>query len=178
MRIVYGLRRVAIGLAASAALAIAGTGLVLAADVDVNVEGFAYGPSRIEVAVGDTITWTNSDNASHTATADDGSWDSGSIPGGSSGSVTFESAGTFPYHCEVHPDMVGTVTVLAAGAEPTTPATSTVDPTTVEVRPASLVGAAAAVIGLAGIVGALGFGLRLRQKAVVVSADPEPITDR
>jgi plastocyanin len=100
----------------------------LAADQAVAIGGFAYSPASITVSVGDTITWTNNDPQTHTATADDASWNSGNIAGGGgTKAVTFTTAGTFPYHCAIHSSMTGTVTVTAAapapGAEATTPPT-------------------------------------------------------
>jgi plastocyanin len=71
----------------------------------------AYAPSPISIAAGDTITWTNNDREAHTSTGDDGSWNSGTIAPGANFSRTFPSAGTFVYHCTIHPNMVGTVTV-------------------------------------------------------------------
>jgi plastocyanin len=71
----------------------------------------AYAPNPISVAIGGTITWTNNDVVAHTSTGDDGSWNSGTIAPGSNFSRTFPSAGTFAYHCTIHPGMVGTVTV-------------------------------------------------------------------
>ena len=103
-------------------VAIVGGGIALAADHAVAISGFSFSPAQITIAVGDTITWTNSDAQAHTASADDGAWDSGPLPGtGATRSVTFQQAGTFPYHCDIHPTMTGTVTVQAAGA--TAPAT-------------------------------------------------------
>jgi hypothetical protein len=67
------------------------------------------------VNVGDTITWTNQDTAPHTATASDGSFDTGNLSKGKSGSITFSKAGTFAYICSIHPSMKGTVTVADAG---------------------------------------------------------------
>lgn len=97
-------------------LALAGAGSVLAADQPVSISGFSYSPGSVTVTVGDTVTWTNSDAQAHTATADDGSWDTGSISNGASGTVTFSTAGTFPYHCAIHPEMTGTVIVQAAAS--------------------------------------------------------------
>lgn len=71
----------------------------------------AYAPNPISIAVGDTITWTNNDVVAHTSTGDDGSWNSGTVNPGANFSRTFPSAGTFSYHCTIHPGMVGTVTV-------------------------------------------------------------------
>lgn len=109
-------------------------GTALAADQSVAISGFSYSPASVTVSVGDTVTWTNSDAQAHTATADDSSWDTGNITGsGGTGAVTFATAGTFPYHCAIHPAMTGTVTVQAAaattapggGAGATTPPTDT-----------------------------------------------------
>jgi plastocyanin len=71
----------------------------------------AYAPNPIAVSVGGTVTWTNHDSTTHTSVANGGAWNSGSIAPGGTFSMTFSSAGTFPYHCSIHPGMVGTVTV-------------------------------------------------------------------
>jgi plastocyanin len=71
----------------------------------------AYSPNPVTVTVGTTIRWMNNDNVAHTSTANDSSWNSGSIAPGGSFSRTFMSAGSFPYKCTIHPNMVGTVTV-------------------------------------------------------------------
>jgi len=71
----------------------------------------AYAPNPIAVTVGGTVTWTNNDTVTHTSTADGGAWNSSSIAPGGTFSRTFSSAGTFQYHCTIHPGMVGTVTV-------------------------------------------------------------------
>jgi plastocyanin len=73
---------------------------------------FVFTPQHMQVSVGDTVTWTNQDEAPHTATADDDSFDTGTLSQGDSGEVTFEEAGTFTYFCEIHPDMLGAVTVV------------------------------------------------------------------
>ncbi len=89
---------------------------VLAADTAVEIKDFAFVPASATVSVGDAVTWTNADSAPHTATADDGSFDTGTLNQDGSESVTFDTAGTFPYHCEIHPEMTGTVVVEAAAA--------------------------------------------------------------
>jgi plastocyanin len=71
----------------------------------------AYAPNPISVSVGGSVTWTNNDATTHTSVANAGAWNSGSIAPGGQFSMTFPSAGTFPYHCSLHPGMVGTVTV-------------------------------------------------------------------
>ena len=77
----------------------------------VTIQNFAFSPETLTVKVGDKITWTNQDSAGHSATADDNSFDTGVIGQGQSGSITFSKAGTYTYHCSVHPMMKGTIVV-------------------------------------------------------------------
>jgi uncharacterized repeat protein (TIGR01451 family) len=76
---------------------------------------WGYSPSTITIHVGDTVTWTNVGAMAHTVTADDGSFDSGSLNTGDTWSMTFQTAGTFTYYCTPHPWMKGTVIVKSAG---------------------------------------------------------------
>jgi plastocyanin len=71
----------------------------------------AYAPAELIVAPGTTITWTNSDSVAHTSTSDAPGWNSGVIAARGAFSTTFQTTGTFPYHCSIHPGMVGRVTV-------------------------------------------------------------------
>jgi plastocyanin len=71
----------------------------------------AYSPNPLNVTVGTTVTWTNNDNTSHTSTANNGQWSSPVIGPSGQFSTTFTSAGSFSYHCTIHPGMVGTVNV-------------------------------------------------------------------
>lgn len=89
-------------------------GTALAADQAINIAGQAFNPASVTVSVGDSVTWTNADGVAHTATADDASFDTGNIAAGGSDSITFATAGSFPYHCAIHPAMTGTITVEAA----------------------------------------------------------------
>jgi plastocyanin len=111
------------------ALVLAQAAPVLAADQSVSIAGFAFQPGTVTVRVGDSVTWTNNDQVAHTADADNGSWGTGNIAAGASATLTFNSAGTYPYHCEIHPQMTGRVVVQAAagggGPGPTDPATDT-----------------------------------------------------
>jgi len=81
----------------------------------VSIVDFAFQPGSVEVAAGGTVTWTNTGQATHTVTADDGTFDSGQLAPGSSFSQTFDTAGTFTYHCAIHPQMTGTITVTGGG---------------------------------------------------------------
>ena len=71
----------------------------------------AFAPDEVDVAVGDTVTWTNNDSVSHTSTSDRSGWDSGVVAPGGHFSFAFPAAGTYQYHCAIHPGMVGTVVV-------------------------------------------------------------------
>jgi len=71
----------------------------------------AFAPPELNVQVGATVTWTNTDRDSHTTTSDAPGWNSGTIAPGRQFSFTFQNAGTFPYHCSFHPGMIGTVVV-------------------------------------------------------------------
>ena len=92
------------------------------ASASVTIHDFAFGPGSISVAVGSTVTWTNQDSVSHTVTADDGSFDSGRLAQGATFSQTFDTPGTYTYHCAIHPSMTGTITVEAGPAPSVAPA--------------------------------------------------------
>ena len=66
----------------------------------------------VTVQLGGKVIWQNEDTAPHTATADDGSFNTGTIEQGKIKSETFKQAGTFTYFCEIHPTMHGTVEVV------------------------------------------------------------------
>jgi plastocyanin len=87
---------------------------VAAASGGVTIQGFAFRPATIAIDQGDTVTWTNRDGVAHSATSDDGSFDTGLIEKGRGAAHTFQRAGTFSYHCTPHPDMTATVVVRAA----------------------------------------------------------------
>ena len=75
--------------------------------------GSAFSPAIDTVAVGTTVTWKNNDGYAHTSTSNTGVWDTGNIAGGASATTTFNTAGTYPYHCTYHVSMgmVGTIVV-------------------------------------------------------------------
>jgi plastocyanin len=77
----------------------------------VAIANMAFGPGTITVAKNTTITFTNSDAMLHSATSDNGAWDTGDIAKGGSKGITFATAGTFPYHCTHHLSMKATVVV-------------------------------------------------------------------
>lgn len=67
-------------------------------------------PSSITVKAGTTVTWTNNDSMAHTVTG--AGWSSDQLSYGQSFSHKFSSAGSFDYHCSIHPVMQGTVNVV------------------------------------------------------------------
>jgi plastocyanin len=86
-----------------------GGGPVLTSDVEIH--SMSFQPAAVQVPVGTTVTWTNSDGINHTVTSDTGAFDSGTMPDGDTFSYTFDTVGSFPYHCAIHPGMRGSVVV-------------------------------------------------------------------
>jgi len=72
------------------------------ADTSVSVGDNSFSPQTITIAPGDTVTWTNNGSMSHTVTADDSSYSSGTLSPGNTFSHTYGTAGTFPYYCQFH----------------------------------------------------------------------------
>ena len=81
----------------------------------VNIGDNFFDPPQSAVEPGSTITWTNNGDEPHTVTADDGSFDSGMLNPGDSYTVAFDGQGTVTYHCAIHPEMRGSVTVGGGG---------------------------------------------------------------
>ncbi|MFE9442586.1 plastocyanin/azurin family copper-binding protein [Streptomyces sp. NPDC006602] len=108
------------------------------ADYQVDIMGNKFGDGKqLVVEVGQTVQWTNHDSVPHTVTTTKApvKFDSGTLNQGDSWSYTFTKAGTYEYYCAVHPDMVASVKVVAAGdgggSTPTpTPTAPTPTPTT------------------------------------------------
>jgi len=88
-----------------------------ASDVVITIVGMngslSYSPNPATVKVGQTVAWKNADSLAHTATADAGTFDTGTLAAGATSSpITMTTAGTFPYHCAIHgSSMTGTLTV-------------------------------------------------------------------
>ncbi|HEU5117729.1 MAG TPA: plastocyanin/azurin family copper-binding protein, partial [Isosphaeraceae bacterium] len=80
--------------------------------VDVKIVDFAFDPEKTTVAIGGTVTWTNTAKTPHTIFAD---WAKSDILNtGDTFEHTFDKAGTFEYQCGLHPAMVGTIDVVEA----------------------------------------------------------------
>ncbi|HEY7032485.1 MAG TPA: cupredoxin domain-containing protein [Thermomicrobiales bacterium] len=85
----------------------------------VSIKDFQFSPASRSVIVGTTVTWTNTGDAPHTVTSDDGVFDSGRIEPGDDFSFTFDQVGTFTYHCAIHPRMKGKIVVKEANTAQT-----------------------------------------------------------
>jgi plastocyanin len=80
-----------------------------AGSADVSIEYASYKPRRLDVLMGDTVTWTNTSVRAHTVTAEDQSFDSGRVNGGERFVRTFDATGAYPYYCRLHPTIRGEV---------------------------------------------------------------------
>ena len=68
----------------------------------------------MQAKVGDVVGWTNGDSAPHTATMDDGSCSTDTLSQGATGLLVFNKAGTYTYHCKVHPTQMKDFTVVVS----------------------------------------------------------------
>ncbi|MBA3286517.1 MAG: cupredoxin family copper-binding protein [Acidimicrobiia bacterium] len=75
------------------------------------IAGFAFDPELLEIGVGDTVTWTNNDRATHNIRSDDQSVSSPDLRNGDTFDFTFDTAGTYAYICGIHTNMSGTIEV-------------------------------------------------------------------
>jgi plastocyanin len=108
-------------------LALVGAGLVAAcgpggpgtgtaepvATTSVNLPpSYRFEPEAVTVAAGSTVTWTNSDNFTHSVQLTDGEDEPRLMQPGQTAAITFDEPGTYPYRCHLHPqDLQGVVTV-------------------------------------------------------------------
>jgi plastocyanin len=92
------------------------------ATASVEISGFAFDPQVLTINAGDTVTWTNKDQAAHSASFVNNGPKTPVLTNGKSASLTFTTAGTFDYVCGIHgPQMPGTIIVRAAATQPPTP---------------------------------------------------------
>jgi plastocyanin len=134
---------------------------VAAASASVDAVNYEFNPSALTVSVGDSVVWTMSgdghtvrsgtvgaDNIGHPS---DGPLDSGFKGPGQSYSFTFAQAGTYEYFCEIHPEqMKGTITVVAAPATASVPATTASATSATAVSPSATGGSPSVAITPAG----------------------------
>lgn len=163
------LRLVGVGVTLALAIVLIGPALVAAADPStVNMLASTYSPVAVTVEAGTKVVFKNTSELPHTATADDGSFDTGMVGPGESTSVVVKKAGQIPFHCQFHGAAGGvgqsgtiTVTAAAVGAtpRPTKPAaggtTAKVEPPSSDTRlgvPGPIEGLPLAALGSAGAI--------------------------
>jgi plastocyanin len=81
----------------------------------VNIDNFTFGPQRLTVPVGTTVTWTNQDDIPHTIVSTSQAFRSQALDTNDKFSFTFTTPGSYDYFCSLHPHMTGTIVVEAAG---------------------------------------------------------------
>jgi plastocyanin len=87
-----------------------------AADVTIQIQGNrgsnSFAPNPTTMRVGQTVAWHNADTIAHDSTQDNGRFQTGTLSAGATSSpIAMSTAGTFTYHCAIHPGMIGTITV-------------------------------------------------------------------
>jgi plastocyanin len=82
-----------------------------AGGAQVVMKNTAFDPATVTIKAGDSVTWTNQDPMNHTVIADNGEFKSSDLGQGATFTFKFDKAGTYPYHCSIHPSMTGTVVV-------------------------------------------------------------------
>ena len=88
----------------------------------ISIDNFTFGPARLTVKAGTTVTWTNRDDIPHgIGSADNAFARSKALDTDDAFSFTFTTPGTYQYFCYIHPHMVGTIVVEAATGDNTTP---------------------------------------------------------
>lgn len=80
-------------------------------DVTASIKDFAFDPAVLTAKVDQAIAFSNTGAAAHTVTLDDGTCTTPNINAGSADGVVFSVAGSYPFHCAIHPQMKGTITV-------------------------------------------------------------------
>jgi plastocyanin len=90
-------------------LASAGPTAQISSTPKIGISGFAFHPPTLKVKAGSSVTFSNGDGVTHTATG--AGFDTGEISSGHSKTITFKHKGTFVYHCSIHPSMRGKIVV-------------------------------------------------------------------
>src|SRR5947209_19232045 len=103
------------GIAAALMLALASAlpAAAHAATLEVKIDNFTFGPQKLTVKVGDTVTWINEDDIPHTVVST-GHFRSKALDTEDKYAFTFTTAGTFEYFCGLHPHMQGSIVVETA----------------------------------------------------------------
>ena len=97
------------GVVAAGVLATTGAA---APTAEFTMPGKFYAPGQLDVLLGTTVAWRNTDRSTHTVTEDDDVFDSGYLRPGQTFSRTFDKSGTYHFHCTIHRYMRGSVSVF------------------------------------------------------------------
>ena len=92
-----------------------------AAQFNISMGQNHFSSPTISINVGDVVVWRNTDSIAHTVTANDGSYDSGTMQPGGVFTYAFNTPGTYSYRCLIHSGMIGTITVNSTSAIPSYP---------------------------------------------------------
>jgi plastocyanin len=82
----------------------------------ITIQDFTFSPASVTIKAGQTVFWSNNGPSAHTTTSDTGVWDSGTLSPGSTFQMTFNTPGSYSFHCTIHPPAIypgftGTITV-------------------------------------------------------------------
>lgn len=80
----------------------------------VSIQNTSFSPSTLNIPGGTTVMWVNNDNVEHEVVSDNGVFDSGVLSPGESFNFTFTEAGDYPYHCSLHPSLIGIIVVSSS----------------------------------------------------------------
>ena len=86
----------------------------------ISIIDFAFEPRVVTITAGSSVRWTNNGTLIHTSTSDTGVWDSGDIKQGDMFTETFDTPGTYAYHCMHHPDVMRAAVVVLPPVQPPT----------------------------------------------------------
>jgi plastocyanin len=97
---------------AFAGVAVAATNGAAATTAEITMPGKLFAPRHLDVLVGTSVTWRNTDHSTHTVTEDDDVFDSGHVRPGGEFAHAFTRTGRFEFHCTIHRFMRGAVSVF------------------------------------------------------------------
>jgi plastocyanin len=82
------------------------------AGTTIDISNFKFAPATVTVKLGSTIRFVNHDRAEHTASANAGGFDTGTLKSGQSKTITVGALGTASYKCQFHPFMTGQIVIV------------------------------------------------------------------
>jgi plastocyanin len=112
----------------------------------VSIVNLSFDPAQVTIPTGTAVSWSNDDSVPHTVTSSDGVFDSGIFDPGGTFTWTFDQPGAFPYACQLHPQMQGTVIAEGEAVASASPAPANQSQTEPRAAPAAAPGGAAVSI--------------------------------